>query len=182
SSQDPEEEGSQFRRGAYHQIRLCPSAPLPLDGIMQPNTNGGRGRWMLIPGTVRSAWANTPREFGSYSVNGWLVDPVLDPHGFHTQAEIVQPAMTPVLGDALEGFAFPSASVFPSPTLSAGGGTFGPGMPAPDMRAFAIPRHGSRPSPLPNQWPLNLPFPGAVNVSFFDGHGELVKLDRLWQL
>ena len=22
----------------------------------------------------------------------------------------------------------------------------------------------------------------AVNVAFFDGHGELVKLDRLWQL
>jgi hypothetical protein len=21
-----------------------------------------------------------------------------------------------------------------------------------------------------------------VNVAFFDGHGELVKLDRLWQL
>jgi len=24
--------------------------------------------------------------------------------------------------------------------------------------------------------------PGAVNVSFFDGHGERVWLDRLWQL
>jgi prepilin-type processing-associated H-X9-DG protein len=24
--------------------------------------------------------------------------------------------------------------------------------------------------------------PGAANVAFFDGHGETVKLDQLWQL
>jgi prepilin-type N-terminal cleavage/methylation domain-containing protein/prepilin-type processing-associated H-X9-DG protein len=47
---------------------------------------------------------------------------------------------------------------------------------------FTIPRHGSRPNPVPTYWPPNKPLPGAVNVSFFDGHGELVKLDRLWQL
>ena len=28
----------------------------------------------------------------------------------------------------------------------------------------------------------NQPLPGAVNVAFFDGHGETVKLDNLWQL
>jgi prepilin-type processing-associated H-X9-DG protein len=51
-----------------------------------------------------------------------------------------------------------------------------------DMLVFVTPRHGSRPNPVPTQWPQTLPLPGAVNVSFFDGHGELVKLDRLWQL
>jgi prepilin-type processing-associated H-X9-DG protein len=50
------------------------------------------------------------------------------------------------------------------------------------MGAVALPRHGSRPNPLPSEWPSDKPLPGAVNVSFFDGHGELVKLDRLWQL
>ena len=47
---------------------------------------------------------------------------------------------------------------------------------------MTIPRHGSRPSPVPRQWPADRPLPGAVNVTFFDGHGELVKLDRLWRL
>ena len=133
-------------------------------------------------GSVRSAWAISPGEFGSYSVNGWLVDLAPDPDGFHTLADIVRPAMTPVLGDALAVEAFPSASDFPSTDFSADGRTFGPGMPAPDMRAFAIPRHGSCPNPVPTQWPLNTPLPGAANVSFIDGHGELVKLDHLWQL
>jgi prepilin-type processing-associated H-X9-DG protein len=50
------------------------------------------------------------------------------------------------------------------------------------MRSFCIPRHGSRPNPVPTYWPPEQPLPGAVNVAFFDGHGELVKLDRLWQL
>jgi len=49
------------------------------------------------------------------------------------------------------------------------------------MGIFTIPRHGSRPNPVPNYWPWDKPLPGAVNVSFFDGHGELVKPDRLWQ-
>ena len=31
-------------------------------------------------------------------------------------------------------------------------------------------------------WVHPEPLPGAVNVSFFDGHGELIKLDCLWQL
>lgn len=46
----------------------------------------------------------------------------------------------------------------------------------------AIPRHGKGPSPVPTQWPASQPLPGAVNVSMFDGHVELVKLDNLWQL
>jgi prepilin-type processing-associated H-X9-DG protein len=50
------------------------------------------------------------------------------------------------------------------------------------MAVVAFPRHGSRPNRMPTSWPANRPLPGAVNVAFFDGHGEAVKLDRLWQL
>ncbi len=50
------------------------------------------------------------------------------------------------------------------------------------MAGLCIPRHGSQPNPVPTDWPARQPLPGGVNVSFFDGHGELVKLDRLWQL
>jgi prepilin-type processing-associated H-X9-DG protein len=44
------------------------------------------------------------------------------------------------------------------------------------------PRHGRRPNPVPQYWPVDQPLPGAINVGFFDGHAELVKLDLLWQL
>ena len=37
-------------------------------------------------------------------------------------------------------------------------------------------------SAVPTYWPPNKPLPGAVNVSFFDGHAQPVKLDGLWQL
>jgi prepilin-type processing-associated H-X9-DG protein len=49
------------------------------------------------------------------------------------------------------------------------------------MASMAIPRHGNRPNPVPTYWPKNLPLPGAVNVAFYDGHGETVKPNRLWQ-
>ena len=53
---------------------------------------------------------------------------------------------------------------------------------AGDLASLCIPRHGSRPTPVPTNWPTDRPLPGAIHVSFFDGHGEPVKLDRLWQL
>jgi hypothetical protein len=52
-----------------------------------------------------------------------------------------------------------------------------------------IPRHGSYPPAaqvqLPFQWrdwPLDRPFPGSINIGFFDDHVEQVALDQLWQL
>ena len=49
---------------------------------------------------------------------------------------------------------------------------------------IAIPRHGSdsRSEFDPSKEPANQHLPGAINVSFFDGHGEQVKVERLWQL
>jgi prepilin-type processing-associated H-X9-DG protein len=50
------------------------------------------------------------------------------------------------------------------------------------MAIFSIPRHGRRPQRTSQLWPASQPLPGAVSVTFFDGHVELVKLDNLWQL
>src|SRR5437879_687045 len=58
------------------------------------------------------------------------------------------------------------------------------GLPGPPygMGAFTIPRHGSRPSKIPiNHQPQDR-MPGAINVSFYDGHVETVPLERLWDL
>jgi prepilin-type processing-associated H-X9-DG protein len=95
---------------------------------------------------------------------------------------------TPVLADGVWPFVRPIAQDTPATDLAEPGAQddvgwliFG-GFGGSNMSPMTIPRHGSRPSPVPRQWPTDQPLPGAVNVAFFDGHGELVKLDRLWQL
>jgi prepilin-type processing-associated H-X9-DG protein len=50
------------------------------------------------------------------------------------------------------------------------------------MNNISLPRHGRKPSRIPENWPVAQPLPGAINVSFYDGHVELVPLERLWQL
>jgi prepilin-type processing-associated H-X9-DG protein len=47
------------------------------------------------------------------------------------------------------------------------------------MNYVALPRHGKLPVSFPEQWPADQPLPGGTNVTFFDGHAELVALDRL---
>ena len=124
------------------------------------------------------------QEFGRKEM-GWLCPSAYpeSPTGlvfFTTESQVVQPMATPVLADGVWPVVWPTARDTPCPSLAgqgvwdywSGGG----------MAAMTIPRHGSRPSPVPDRWPADRPLPGAVNVSFFDGHGELVKLDRLWQL
>jgi prepilin-type processing-associated H-X9-DG protein len=51
-----------------------------------------------------------------------------------------------------------------------------------DMKCVAIPRHGSRPSRVPAEYAEAQNLPGAVNVSFYDGHVQQVKIERLWHL
>ena len=175
---------------------ICPSAPLP----SPPPT----GSWIYY-GTVRSAWVLPSGHFGvrenrfaagSYGVNRWLFRAAIsrengDPLGLYVDrkfsfwglSEIAQPLLTPVLADCLENAADPSADDLPPRNLRdlsyvdwRVNDHFG------EMFLFTIPRHGNRPNPVPTDWPTTQPLPGAINVSFFDGHGGPVKLDRLWQL
>jgi prepilin-type N-terminal cleavage/methylation domain-containing protein/prepilin-type processing-associated H-X9-DG protein len=128
---------------------------------------------------------------GSYTFNAWLLGPTLyiEYNNFSPERKlsffvddgaISQPALTPVVGDGVNptGVMFPDASDQPSPDLFYG---LDPGNEAP-MQHFCIARHGKRPSKAPTNWPVNKPYPGAINMSFFDGHAELVPLDQLWQL
>jgi prepilin-type processing-associated H-X9-DG protein len=114
---------------------------------------------------------------------------------FDNESEVERPGSTPIFGD---GVAFnssshdtgqngpfilgPRASELPSQNLASGpmsgltpAATFG-------MGAFTISRHGSRPVRIPTQHPPEAKLPGAVNLSFYDGHAEQVKLDGLWNL
>ena len=179
---------------------LCPSAQA--SRVLGPH-------WpepSVQPGALDLAWLQKaqwvarggygPRiATGSYGANWWLLHADLPdgafnvfpymsavPEWFTTESQVVQPMATPVLADGVWPFVNPTArdtrdaTDLADPTGWVFMGYWG------DMFAMTIPRHGTRPSPVPRQWPSDRPLPGAVNVAFFDGHSELVKLDRLWQL
>jgi prepilin-type processing-associated H-X9-DG protein len=130
------------------------------------------------------------RRAGSYAQNGWVQSnwwwwgdsgETLRSYRFVNEEQIQHPSTTPVFGDGSGlwgsgGYWGPRASDGAPTDLEFGNGAAG------GMCTFALPRHGSRPSPLPKSRPVNLKLPGASNMSFWDGHVEQVKLERLWYL
>jgi prepilin-type N-terminal cleavage/methylation domain-containing protein/prepilin-type processing-associated H-X9-DG protein len=171
---------------------ICPDAPVVprLTNAVFAYEGGG---------TIRSAWTNRlgwpsalpldptfmwPKGLvGSYSMNVALIpwdDPPFGSYVSQTESQIERPSATPVLADGVMPGLGPGNQDLPATNLFDGSrpdGSWG-GL----MCAITIPRHGSRPTPVPTNWPVSQPLPGAVNVAFFDGHGELVPLERLWQL
>jgi prepilin-type N-terminal cleavage/methylation domain-containing protein/prepilin-type processing-associated H-X9-DG protein len=138
-------------------------------------------------GSVVHAWATRWKRAstgqvevrdGSYDLNGWLGDRGGHPagvSGFQTETAVTDPTGTPAWGDGVSrDVLFLSNS--PAPwSLSDDG---------PGNARFAIPRHGSRPLrsiPDADYSPAER-LPGAINMAFYDGHVEQVKLERLWSL
>jgi prepilin-type N-terminal cleavage/methylation domain-containing protein/prepilin-type processing-associated H-X9-DG protein len=128
----------------------------------------------------------------SYTLNWWLFGQGEDLGSqdsqydfssfFHAESDVVHPTGTPLLADGTAYIASPAATDLPSQNLyqpvtdqQNGSGLF-------NMQVMNISRHGNRPSAPPRNWPTTAPLPGAVNVGFFDGHAQVVKLDGLWQL
>jgi prepilin-type N-terminal cleavage/methylation domain-containing protein/prepilin-type processing-associated H-X9-DG protein len=160
---------------------ICPSAPYK------------RGAGSDVLSAWRSAiLPDLTNRIGSYAFNYYLLEASfarwdnVNPayaaraltNDFTTEEQVQRPLLTPVLSDATYFYVAPLATDSPNPVTD---------LQISGMCQVAIPRHGNRPQPLPRakQWPpnqLSLPLPGAVNVAFFDGHGETVKLDNLWQL
>lgn len=176
----------QYEHGRPNGPWICPSAP-------------ARSSTQVVPGSVDFAWIDDnqgpfsdgtggPPRFGSYCFNAHIMIGAntlasgTSTNMFLNEDQVRYPTQTPVLADSVTWLVLPFATDWPAPNLifGSGGGVWVPlgGI----MSDVAIPRHGSRPSPVPTDWPTSSPLPGAVNVAFFDGHGELVKLDALWQL
>jgi prepilin-type processing-associated H-X9-DG protein len=129
---------------------------------------------------------------GSYALNDWLflrdTWPLTPPSSlrvFGNESRIYLPTRTPLLGDGTSWFSVPTAADFPAEQLGDwvrdSHGAPNPFAPS-EMSFLAIPRHGERPNAIPKRWPISQKLPGAINVSFFDGHSELVPLEQLWQL
>jgi prepilin-type processing-associated H-X9-DG protein len=125
---------------------------------------------------------------GSYAANNWLAwpgwwaagqnSPWEKPDWVWTKEEqIARTSQTPVFADGVAFWmVWPRETDVPASNLQTGSPVeFG-------MNMVTIPRHGSRPGSVPtNQRPQDK-LPGSINISFYDGHVALVRLENLWQL
>jgi prepilin-type N-terminal cleavage/methylation domain-containing protein/prepilin-type processing-associated H-X9-DG protein len=183
--------------GKTNSAWICPSAPerLPKDrpkplSSFAPN---------IYPGSTKSAWSIDPIWFppritdsaprvGSYWQNDWLDLKWFggwsgdQSRSFRSEGDIQGPSQTPTFADGVCMPDWgPSPVDLPTPNLLTGGW---PNrlLYMSGMSCFTIPRHGSRPSNLTTNFQSNQKLPGAINMTFYDGHAEQVKLERLWNL
>lgn len=164
-------------------VRLCPAAPIP-----DPAPAGN------VPGACDMAWGHVGTSggtlTGSYAFNGWLYTGTAstwrndvanaDDYLYMKDSAVKQPTLTPVIADSYIWDAYPWETDQPYPNLYTGQGLDNP----PKIGRVTIPRHGgkgsvSHGSAFPPPTRKSLP-PGGVNVGFFDGHSEYVKLPALW--
>jgi prepilin-type N-terminal cleavage/methylation domain-containing protein/prepilin-type processing-associated H-X9-DG protein len=188
--------------GFTNSSSTCPVAP-ERPRSKRPTTNFQSNTGDLYFGATTAAWAHEipvgppwwgPGEYrrrvGSYAANNWAIGTWWDEgtgRGWdaplRAESEMDFPVATPLLGDGnfswfLGGQIIgPRATDLPSRDL----------MTSRDrdiysMSAFTRPRHGSRPNPVPTDHPLYVRLPGAINMAMFDGHVELLPLEKLWQL
>jgi prepilin-type N-terminal cleavage/methylation domain-containing protein/prepilin-type processing-associated H-X9-DG protein len=149
----------------------------PWSYLEQPDSD------VSLPDTARKYGQRPYRwHIGSYAQNSWILTDIQFAAAgtLRNETAIQQPSLTPFFADSAIHTVWPETNNAPPANLVApwidnlrGGSS---------MAMEAIPRHGNRPRPVPATWPANQPLPGAVNVSFFDGHIGPVKLDDLWRL
>ena len=178
---------------AVNKVRTCPVAPEHQDRSPRKSTKAPGAAGMFPEcGTLDEAWlwptngawgsSSAKGYHGSFAFNAWLygggwpsawADEKL---AFKTESAIQQPVTTPVLGDSFWVDAWPKADNKPSFNGYYGWNDGG-------MGRYCVARHSAGPSDQSKQTkPAGGPYRGAVNVVFSDGHAELVKLPRLWQL
>ena len=163
---------------AVNKVRTCPSAP-----DTRPAPGG-------VAGTADVAWdwASTPRYRGSYAFNGWCYsgDPFFNTPAdlsrrFTAEASIQKPSLTPFFAESVWVDVWPYATDTPSRDLY--NGELSIGSNAGPIGRCTIARHGVvNPASAPRRSAVGQKLPGAINVGFADGHVELVKLEKLWDL
>jgi prepilin-type N-terminal cleavage/methylation domain-containing protein/prepilin-type processing-associated H-X9-DG protein len=188
---------------------ICPAAPErpapqriknihdPANEAPEYYPGSVRDAWVIERPSAALLWAYVPtspqRRAGSYTRNNWLTtswiwdeERAIDGYTvnyFRTEADVRMASNTPVFADGMnELYIFGTANWGPMesdlPAMNLQVGWTGQGI----METFTIPRHGSRPSNVSTNQPASRKLPGAINVSFYDGHVETVKLERLWKL
>ena len=174
-----------------NKVRVCPRAMEKTEPGARRTTSAPAAAGMFNEcGTIDQAWvwptngwgaANPLGYHGSYAFNSWLYaggwpsDWADMRFAFKRETEIKFTALTPVLGDSVWVDAWPKADQRPQLNAYYGWNDGG-------MGRYCIPRHGSSGSVSKQTTPFNRGMRGAVNMVFADGHHELVRLPRLWQL
>lgn len=114
---------------------------------------------------------------GSYAMNGWLYTGLPNPEGhyFMKFSAVQSTSTTPIFCDSIW------ADVWPDPVS---GPAIDPtrGAINPDFGRITIARHGISPANVPHDVSGNAPLPGAINLSFIDGHATRSPLEKLWNL
>ena len=167
-------------------VMLCPSTHVP------PVAPSGNNAWGTADTTYFGANSHAPSIPASYALNGWLsvdhtpVDP-LTQYFFRKEADLQTPMRTPLFQDSTWYFVFPLET---DPTLSPAdlyhgynGHRSGETQCIHSMGLCLIDRHNSRaPAAAPTAYPYSSGqvLPGMINMTFADNHGELVKLNNLW--
>jgi prepilin-type N-terminal cleavage/methylation domain-containing protein/prepilin-type processing-associated H-X9-DG protein len=171
-------------------VLICPLTTIqsPPPGI--PSIGDYKTAWYWLASGV-----NTPvNNNGSYTYNGWLyggnwgvtgVGP--NTASFQKDGAVQVPSLTPVFGDGVWPDGWPETNDVPAHNLQS------PEAPGPDVQAadggasgmwrFLIARHGpNRPKVPPTDVSFAKPFPGGIDVVFFDGHAQNEPLNNLWGL
>jgi prepilin-type N-terminal cleavage/methylation domain-containing protein/prepilin-type processing-associated H-X9-DG protein len=167
--------------GLAAQVLVCPSTVQPQRPLVE------------AAGTANLAWVSggtsVPPLAGSYGLNGWFDVFITEPPpamtgGMYPQfmfpklASVLKPTQTPLFFDEnfddtfpLEADAAASDLYLGEPPLT---------FERRGMGCCTILRHGGRTATSSVPYKAGQPLPGAINMSFADGHGELVKLKNLW--
>jgi prepilin-type N-terminal cleavage/methylation domain-containing protein len=171
---------------ATDQVRACPSTRIPPLNVL------------AAPGAADLAWiagfvggnAPIPSMIGSYGLNCWFTEfitqgPATVGYGQNSQfffpklLSVPQPVKTPLFFDQNYAGAVPLETDAAASDLYFG-------QPNPDgflrdaMGCCTILRHGGRTATGSVPYKSGQPLPGAINMCFTDGHGELAKLPKLW--
>jgi len=177
--------------GNANLVTVCPGARDPVSTTMTGSQNGTAANAYVWSTTgMPPSLTNT----ASYGINGWLYNSSgaasalqyvpNNPQGsyFKSPAAIRNTTLTPMFLDCEQPDLWPLPSDAPGNPFNlflGDGYVFGRG---PMMHA-CIARHGSSSGmAAPRAAAISQSFPGAVNVSFADGHAENIKLDNLWSL
>jgi len=168
--------------GAIDQVRVCPSTRQPEPPLFEA---GGAAdlAWVTGGDTV-------PYLVGSYGQNGWFTHfittiPPAFGGGNYPQfmypklSSVTKPAQTPLFCDQIYVSAFPlEADRAPSDLYT--GQSQPVGWQRLGMGCCTILRHGGPTANNSVPYASGQPLPGAINMSFADGHAQLVKLPQLW--
>jgi len=169
----------------YHaqvnQVRVCPSAPEKPPLRNETTWGAANISWVWAAGFPAS-----PTYRGSYAFNGWLYssDDYFNSASdklrrFGSEANIRNPAQTPVFADSIWVDVWPYSTDTPSRDLYRGETSIASN-PGP-MGRVTITRHGGiSPASAPRNVPRGQKLPGSINVACVDGHVELSPLEKLW--